>query len=269
MINKLKFQIYWRYRELLERLNIVFGSEFILVYTMGKVGSTSLYYSLRKKIGSKVIFVHRMNRENIAIYNKPFIKNKVKSHRFELALFVKRKLIDKLKPISVITAVREPVSRNISDFFQDFRAYNDGKDFHEISVEDSVRNFVVNYPHFLPQRWFEMEFTAILKMNVKDICFDTNKKYAILEKDNLRLLIIRTDLENEIKNRVLQRFLSIDDLKIGVHNANQDKGYYANYNEFLEKVKLPEPMIMEIYSQEHVKYFFTKKEIDKFRKKWS
>ncbi len=268
MLNRIKFKLYWRLRELLERLNILFGNEYIIVYTMGKVGSTSIYYSLKKKFGSKVIFVHRMNKANIVAFNEPFVRNNMKPHRYALALFAKRKIIDKFKPVSIITAIREPVSRNISDFFQDFKAYNAGMDFNEISVDDSIQNFINYYPHHLPNSWFQNEFSNILNIKLDDIHFDTEKKYARFDKDNLRLLILRIDLENVIKDKILEDFLGKQEIKMGVKNAQHQKAYHSYYSEFLEKIKLPQNLVDEIFSHEYVQIFYTKKEIDKFRTRW-
>lgn len=236
---------------------------------MGKVGSTSIYYSLKKKFGSKVIFVHRMNMANIVAFNEPFIRNNLKPHRYELALFAKRKIIDKFKPVSIITAIREPIARNISDFFQDFKAYNSGKDFKEISVDDSIGNFINNYPHHLPNIWFQEEFSNILNIKLDDIHFDTDKKFARFERDNLRLLILRTDLENNKKDKILNDFLSSQEIKVGLRNAQDQKAYHTFYSEFKRKIILPKNLVDEIYSHEYVQIFYTKKEIDSFRASWN
>ncbi len=60
---KLAFQVAWRYRELTERIALSTPGIPIVIYTMGKVGSTSIYYALRKKLGGKVLFTHRMLSE--------------------------------------------------------------------------------------------------------------------------------------------------------------------------------------------------------------
>lgn len=268
MIDKIKFQIFWRVREFLERLNILLGKNHILVYTMGKVGSTSIYYALKKTFGAQVVFIHRMNQENLDIYNEPFVKNKIRPHRSALALYVKRKLIDKQKPVSIVSTVREPISRNISCFFQDFKTYNFGKNIKDVSVDEAIENFVSNYPHQLAELWFRKEFTDILGIRLDHVNFDRKEKFVRYEKGNLKLLVFRTDLDNDKKDKYLKLFLGNDTITVGVKNANHQKAYHSFYSEFLEKVKLPKELVDEVYAQDYIRTFFTEEEVEHFRSGW-
>ena len=268
MWNKLKFSIHWRVRALLERLNILFGHEWVLVYTMGKVGSTSLYYSLKKKLGPKVMFIHRMNVSNIASYNKPFLQNGIKPHGSSLALFAKQRIIDKGKPVSIISAVREPISRNISDFFQDFKVYNHGKDFTEVKIEKAIQNFINNYPHHLPDNWFKEEFSTILGIDLQDIKFDRAEKYGTVSHGNIKVLFLRTDLNNDAKLKVLQQFLSRKNIKLRVKNTHSQKAYRDYYAEFLETIELSTAFVNRMYSEEYLQLFYTQEEIKSFRERW-
>jgi len=153
-------------------------------------------------------------------------------------------------------------------FFQDFKAYNSGKDFKEISVDEAIQNFINNYPHHLPNSWFQNEFSNILNIKLDDIHFDTDKKFARFDRDNLRLLILRADLENNKKDKILKGFLSTQEIKMGVRNAQHQKAYHAYYSEFKRKITLPMNLINEIYAHEYVQIFYTKKEIEKFRAQW-
>lgn len=268
MFNKIKFSIYWRVRELSERLNILFGNQYIIVYTMGKVGSTSIYYALKKIFGSKVSFIHMMDRAHILEFNKPFIKNNVPPHRYTMGLFAKKHLIDKSKPVSIISAVREPISRNISHFFEDFSVYNDGKKIKDLSIDKAIQNFIENYPHDSFNTWFKKEFTGILQLRLDDLVFDQDKKYAFLNKKHLNLLILRTDLDDDSKNKILNQFLASKKININIKNAHYQKVYHTYYSEFLKKIQLPKQLVDEVYSFEYVEKFFTKNEIESFRTKW-
>ena len=118
-------KLFWR--ELNKRRGVKTINVFI--YTMGKVGSTSIYDSL-KNISNKVFCMH-FHR-----LGKDYLKNreiKVKSELFGNPIYsqhlytsllwkpqwVRKKFIEKtINPVKFITIIREPVSRNIYLFFQ-------------------------------------------------------------------------------------------------------------------------------------------------------
>lgn len=268
MWNKLKFSLHWRVRVLSERLNILLGHKYVLVYTMGKVGSTSLYYSLKKVLGPRAIFIHRMNIAAIHAFNVPFLRQGIKPHGYALALFVKSRIIDKKKPVSIVSAVREPIARNISDFFQDFKVYNGGKDFTQVSIEECTENFINNYPHHLPAEWFQMEFSEILGINLHDIAFDKAKKYGNVHHGNCRILLFRTDLEDDAKTQILRQFLSKPNINLRVKNAHHQKAYSDYYTSFQKHISLPPSLVEKVYSEKYLTFFYTKEELEVLRAKW-
>ncbi len=269
MIDKIRFKLFWRLRELSERISILWGNNHIIIYTMGKVGSTSLYYSLKSVFGSKVLFVHRMKKENIALYNKPFKENNIKPDRSALATYIKKKLIDKKKPLSVITMVREPIARNISSFFQSFRAYNNGLDFKSVPIDIATENFINNFPHDAPQYWFDHEFLPTIGINLEQIQFDITQKVSFLKNENYKVLLMRIDLEDDKKDEYLQKFTNNSDIKIGINNAHFQKEYSSYYREFLNKITLPQELINDIYSAKYLSFFYSKEEIKLFKNKWN
>lgn len=75
----------------------------ILIYQMGKVASRTIYKSLLYTPGMQVFHVHRIGKD-------------VHPNLYErVARFG--------HPAKIITLVREPISRNISDFFQHLDQY--------------------------------------------------------------------------------------------------------------------------------------------------
>ena len=175
----LLFKFHWRLREFNERIGLLLHKDIILVYTMGKVGSTSIYYSLKKIFKGRVLFIHRMIKENIDAYNEAFIRKNLKPHRSKMGEMTLGYLPSKKKRI--ITLVREPIGRNISDFFQDLKVYMDDHNKIENYDDKIIRNqFLNNYPQELPLNWFTDEFQKTTKINIYEHPFDIQKKFTVI-----------------------------------------------------------------------------------------
>ncbi len=266
LISKSTFRILWRYREVRERFYLLNKKEIIVVYTMGKVGSTSIYFALKKKFGAKVLFVHRMYTKNINNFNIPFINNNLPIPRYQMAEFIHANLFNR-KEVKIITLIREPMSRNISQFFQNFRAYNNGKSFEKISVDEAIHNFIHQYRHEIPENWIHQELLRRLNLQLSELNFCTEKKYSIITKDNFDLLIMRTDLTDTKKEKYLQLFTNTT-IKIHRENTHQQKNYHQYYQDFYNKIVIPESIIHQVFDAPYLVAFFTIQEIQMFKKRW-
>ena len=111
----------------------------VINYTMGTVGSSTLFYTLKTKLlFSRVFHAHflsepglklRMNRPQHVrnIRKAEIIQNYVKKHPAKRRKF--------------ISLVREPVSRNISDVFQNPQNYIKDKQITELAVDELMAEF--------------------------------------------------------------------------------------------------------------------------------
>jgi hypothetical protein len=96
-------------------------SQILLVYQMGKVGSTTVTETLTREFGAdKVIQAHFLSDH---FKQRAAGQNKYKWHlqQIERVEHLMRK--KQQKRIKLITLVRDPVSRNVSDFFQNPQNY--------------------------------------------------------------------------------------------------------------------------------------------------
>lgn len=261
---KLLFQFHWRVREFNERIGLLFSKDILLVYTMGKVGSTSIYYSLKKKFRYKVLFIHRMIKENIEDYDKAFIHKGIKPHRSKMGeLFLKRMSSKKIK---IITLVREPIGRNISDFFQDLKVYIDDHTRIESYDDEVIRSkFLNNYPHELSLDWFTDEFFKTTNINIYEHPFDYLKKYCIIKNDSTEVLILRVDLEDVMKMNLVEEFLNIKDLDIERYNMASDKFYHDRYRSFLMNCKFDDAYISRMLDSNYCRHFYSDGEIEQLR----
>src|SRR5690606_31013652 len=87
-------------------------SPYILIYQMGKVGSSSIYASLKEKGAPKVFHLHRMNPVFTEKMKRTFLeKNLLKQFHTEQHFeAIYKKAIERKKKVKIITLVREPIS---------------------------------------------------------------------------------------------------------------------------------------------------------------
>lgn len=92
----------------------------VIIISFGKVGSSSVYNTLKKTIPYPVFHVHQISKEGITNSYIEHLNSDRKSIPLHLIISkILRKKLNKYNgPIYLITIVREPISRTISAFFQ-------------------------------------------------------------------------------------------------------------------------------------------------------
>src|SRR5690606_28636264 len=143
------------------------SSNAVLVYQMGKVGSSSISESL-----SKSAHMH-------TLYGNPPCKVLLDMERRGIWKllgiiydFLRRTTIRFRREVKIITVIRDPIERNVSMFFQDFPfwyiAYR--KDNQSVSrfsdsslIEDMYEDV---FPHSYVDSWFDKEIKRLTGIDV-------------------------------------------------------------------------------------------------------
>lgn len=269
-------------RELdLEHLISLFNvPQSILVYQPGKVGSSSIYKSIFN-LKLPVIHLHRLaynsnlfGDENISAYNE--LMEQIKQSR-----------------IKIITGVREPISRDISNFIHNL---NDGRwytySFLNQDINDTFQKVVdkyyvnKNYKHELRNdykwldiswncgkygqmfEWFDFELKKVFGIDIYDYPFDKEKGITIIKKDNIEIFLYKLEQLNN-NEKELGKFIGNSKFTLLNDNVGNEKKYKYLYEEFLQNLKISKNYF-EIYylNNEKMKHFYTEKEISIFMQKW-
>lgn len=93
------------------KLNYYLNSENIIIYQMGKVGSTSLEKSLPNSFHTHTLYAKEPNPLSTSFYKSSFV--------LKTRYFLIRNLIKRRRKIKIISVVRHPLERNFSMFFHD------------------------------------------------------------------------------------------------------------------------------------------------------
>lgn len=172
--------------------------------------------------------------------------------------------------LRVITLVRDPVAHNISLFFQVFDQYagttiaRSGYD-----MEGITRLFLDHYLHSRPLTWLDAELKRTLGLDVYRHPFPTDQGYAVLSEGRVRLLVLRAELDDAAKAGAIARFLDLEEFEIVRSNVTANKPYAGEYAEFKRRIRIPEPLLDELYESKFARHFYSPEERARFRARWS
>lgn len=241
----------------------------IWVYTTGKVGSTTLWQSI-KEAGIPSVIVHELEKERLELGVSQCLDGK-KWERMQCFgkydLFLEQ--LKKQERIRIITMVREPIARDISRYFQGFRIpYPIWGDQTNDLYDDFIRmteGFLKNDDQF---EWFNKELKAVFDMDVYDYSFDQENGYTIIEKNNISVLVLKLEKLDNLEP-VVRNFLQAEDFELINGNENTSKPYQYMYKEFKRNIKLPQSYINRYYKgNPYMDHFYSKEEQERFLQKW-
>jgi hypothetical protein len=222
----------------------------VFIYQMGKVASSSTYQSLKKQYSGACIQSHSFTRNNDNIHVK-----------FLFEILQREKL-----PLKIISMVREPISRNISAFFQNFERDTGVKHkANQHSVEELKDIFLRNYNHEIPLIWLDENINKNFGIDVYKSPFP-EKGYDIFKNREVELLLFKHNLEDRIKEEILGDFIGITNFKLTSANVGEEKEYASTYKKFCE-LNLPEYYLDQMLNSKYATHFYNKK-LKEIRKRW-
>lgn len=247
---------YWRAAQALKSADSP-----VIVYTMAKVGSMSIYKSILNSTNQLAFHEHSLDQKRIEDANQLcFDKNLVPDGRSLGGLLYKS--LSEKNQVKIISCVRDPISRNISAFFDAFELINGlHPDNYQGSIEQLALNFYRKLDHQYPLHWFDNEFYRMLNIHVYQTPFDQRKKYSFYRNDNIEVLLFRTDLEDQIKQQLIRDFLNDTNFKLDSYNVSTYKSYANLYEKFKNNFKLTEDYLQLMRDSKYVNHFFNIEEL--------
>lgn len=249
----------------------------ILVYQPGKVGSTTLIEAIEAR-GGYASHCHQL-------FTVPMINQdrKLKNWRDCAIKNFKGK---------IIIPLREPISRDISQYFQILwvrtadvcHGYNitdifDG--FNKIYFESLLKNtnydekqlmiqaVLLNHTKYGPQfDFYNEELNKFIGSDIFDYTFDTEHGYSIYHINGIDIMILQLEKMNFLEN-IIGEFLGIKNFKIRTSNSGNSNEFKFIYNRFKNEIKLPKGYIDFYYKNNAgFNHFYSFSQREKFKKKW-
>ena len=284
-LRKILFKNYWTarfYIYLFRSLPARHGTP-LLIYQMGKVGSTTINKLLKtSQLNQPIYKIHVLSKDGIKNalqhykqinkINKQFDWERAQ-HVFESEILRKEILKNsKTRNWRIITLTREPIARNISSFFSRIDLYF--PDFQRkissglIPVNDIIDIFLKEFNHNRPLEWYDIELKNVFSIDVFSSEFYQPEGYKIYKKGNIDLLLIKLESLEKYAKKAFKEFLDIDIINIEDRNIGNQKYYSDIYKKFKESIILPEKYIDKLYSSKYAKHFYSAEEIQSFKMKW-
>ena len=282
--------LYYRHR-LLAGL----GHTPILVYTMGKVGSSTVYHTLRKhKISRLVYHIHFLTDSYLEKISKTYnngnarISDDINIHQLLRgnidhisSSYILKKVCkpEPKKKWKIITLVRDPVATFFSHIFQNPATHRP-----ELLGPDGlldikrVNTYVWDhYNHFNPREdyisnWFDKEFYEFTGVDLYDYDYETEAGYQIIQNDRFDIAVL--SLESLDKNfaKAIGKLTNSNKFISVIKQNVREKQKGANailYKELKQNIVVSKENLQNVYSTRYAKHFFSPEFREKMIEKWS
>lgn len=264
----------------------------IWIWQPGKVGSRSVLKSIKKSGTKACIHTHEINR-----YHKIY-----REGRLDIEFYLKHYYAD--NPMKIITMVREPISRGMSEFFFSLQPLIVRKSFQQeecpVRMEADLLNSCIHHLAYdtvegnecckceggnidipfiyVPCKhlkkygnefdWFDLEIKDCTGIDIFEYPFDKEKGYSIIRKKNIEILVLKSEKLNDLET-VIAEFVEIHNFHLCNANFTSDTSSGEIYKEAKNEICVPDYLLDFYYENNpRVKHFYTDEECDKFRKRW-
>jgi len=253
----------------------------ILIYQMGKVGSKTVQRSLENaKIPDPIYHVHHLSDNGIRSAEEYLRKLGSKTlSDLEYSKVLNRKTVREKATVQwrIITLVREPIQREISDFFENVEWYwpelvgEFGKLDERRAVEFLQKQFgEFNELTDYASTWFDRELKSLFEIDVYKFPFNHQEGFTIIRDRNVEVLVLRLeDLDRSFQSAIM-KFLRVDSpIPILKSNVGGEKKFSEQYRYVLENIRIPRSVCSMIYSTKYARHFYSEDMRNEFIRKWT
>ncbi|MDJ0845150.1 putative capsular polysaccharide synthesis family protein [Crocosphaera sp.] len=264
--------IQWR-SYLIQRL---ITDQVFIVYSDGKVGSTTLTISLRRNLRDQFVFhIHRLTDQSI-IDAENYYKDRCKPSQIPdnliQSIFLNKQLNHFLntKQVYFFSLVRDPVAALISEYCENYpytsKMTTNSEDEIAEKITQNILSLFQSEKVEMRLNWFEIELKKALDFDIYTEPFPSQKGYHIYQDRNL--LLMKLESLNSCYSQAIEDFLGFKNFTLEEGNKAEQSSYREIYQKVKKGIKIPTPILDEIYTSNYVKYFYGDEEIKGFRAKW-
>jgi hypothetical protein len=277
------------WRHLREQLSIRYralqGHPPILVYSMGKVGSSAiLQYLHHLALPNPVYQVHLLSDEWTRAFEKYFasLSPPIAPEHMETSRLLRQEWGRWFRAKwRIITLVREPITVRVSGFFQNVNAFHpefirgDGS----LNIERTMAFLKDTLAKYLESQqlidvyfrdWVEAEFRTALNVDLLAHPFDHERGFMIVRRPHCEVLVIRFESLSDCFGAAMGQFLDLKDPgQPERQNVSSEKEHGEAYRYVLEHLRIPRDVCKGIYALPSVRHFYTAPMIEGFINRWA
>jgi len=224
----------------------------IFVHQIGKVGSMSIATAIQAACPTDlVLHTHNLvDLDDLAKqYRKTYADLSYGAERIRYSLRARQILDEAPEHLNIrfITAVRHPVYRDISSFFENLRFLlpptEDVIISDEVTTEELLSLYVDYTEHMTLSEWFQKELAAFFPVKQLLEAFKGGAGYGIASAGNRKSLLLKFEEYDTVLESALCEFLDIPAVRVPRINVTAER-QYANLHRRLMGESLP-PIIVD------------------------
>jgi hypothetical protein len=169
------------------------------------------------------------------------------------------------KPVfNIVTAMREPIARNISAFFQNL----DPIMIDKANINELIKRFMDKYPHHLPLTWFDEQIKHVFGIDIFKYPFNRKRGWDKINADNIKCLLITVESNDQEKLNAINNFFKLKLKELKRTNVGKKKQYADIYKKFIKALVIPIGYQHKMIDNPIVKHFYAPSQINDFYKRW-
>lgn len=227
----------------------------VFIYSLPKVGSTSLVSSLRLFGIEKMDIIHIHDEEMLKV-----LANITNVKINEIILY--NKYLG--KNVYVINIYRSPIERKISTFFEKIGGY------HFNNEDDKVNNYNISrvihrFNNIFPWIGNGDHFMDRYDIDIPEK-FDHSKKYIMVNKNGINYISMR--LKDSVNwGNILTTIFGFEIRTIKDYESSK-KTIKDLYNTFKRNYKIPINFLNDQMNDKYLKYYYSEEELTNYYKEW-
>ena len=253
-----------------------------LVYQMGKVGSSTVYESLRRAGIPHLFKAHYLSEEGLTRARRRYdafpIRVPVPHEQSTVTLQQMLRDGGADRQWKIFTLVREPVARDVSAYVQMVDLLGPKLVAGGPKVGRIARAAAAQFVGFAEERsytctWFAEEFGAAFGLDVLAHPFDAGQGWLRIRSGNLDVAVLRMEDLNRAFETAAAELTGVRVPMVYASARSPDKlqaAYEENvYQQILDRVRIPEGLCRKVYATRYARHFYTDSEIARFTAKWA
>lgn len=252
--------------------------QMIFVYSMSNTGSDQLYGSLcdcNSDNENHVLAFHQYYNSKIRLVESKIRKGCVVKHVLRLGRDVERK-------VGMVSTVRDPLARLFSSYmYNEIKAGRVDAIARCLGQGEAVdgdlwaamnRQFEATVTKATREDFFASQIAAASGISIYDAPVDLSDGFAILRKQGLALLILRTEMMERCAPRAFRALIGREVALVPLTDDRVKRTRMRDhvvYREFLSRMRLAGPVFEELYRSAWVRHLFGAAEIADARARWA
>jgi hypothetical protein len=236
-------------------LTVEKNKKLIFVYCPPKVGSTTLVSSLRLSASDKLTILHLHNEIMLKVlYNITDVTiNEIIQYNKQLG-----------KKIYVIDIFRTPIEHKMSSLFENIDTFHFNTtvdDLKTYDIKKIITRFNNLFPHLAPSDHFKDKYDIVVPEK-----FDFEKKYILVEKNDIRYIKLRLKDSNHWRD-ILRSILHSDIFLVNDYETDS-KSVKDVYLNFKDNYKIPNNLLENIKNSVSLSYYLNDEERNEYIQNW-